>query len=184
MENLTPLTLVATAAAHSEEKTDIFTSLGIDWTLLGLQTVAFLILVGLLAKFVYPVFMRTIDKRQEAMDESVKAAKQAEEKAESAQDEIAKLLAEARKDAKDIIQTAKDEVEAQTEAKYEKARLNVEKMIADGHEQLEKDVIAARKTLHNDTIELVALATEKVVGKTVTDKVDDKVITAAVKEAQ
>lgn len=184
MEYLTPLTLVATAAAHSEEKTDIFTSLGIDWTLLGLQTVAFLILVGLLAKFVYPVFMKTIDKRQEAIDESVKAAKQAEAKAESAQDEVAKLLKEARKEASDIVTTAKDEATAMVEASDQKAKARAEKIVADAHEQIEKDIIAARKALHNDTIELVALATEKVVGTTVTDKLDDKVIAAAVKEAK
>jgi F-type H+-transporting ATPase subunit b len=171
----------ATVAA---EKKGIFETLGIDWKILVLQIVAFLILVWLLGKFVYPWLMKSVDERQEKIEESVKAAQAAEAKAESAQEEIKKMLDTARKDAKDIIQTAKDEVDAETEARYEKARLKVEKMIADGHEQLEKDVIAARKRLHNDTIDLVALATEKVVGKAITDKVDDKVIAAAVKEAQ
>lgn len=172
----------ATTEAHAEKK-DIFSALGIDWQILIFQIIAFLLLVWLLGKFVYPWLMKSVDERQEAIEESVKAAKAAEEKAETAQDEIAKMLKEARKEAKDIVATAKDEATAMVEASDKKAKTRSEKIVADAHDQIEKDVIAARKALHNDTIELVALATEKVIGKAITDKVDDKVIAAAVKEA-
>jgi F-type H+-transporting ATPase subunit b len=161
---------------------DIFTTLGIDWRLLILQIVAFVILVWLLGKFVYPFLMKSVDERQAKIEESVKAAQEAEKNAESAQDEIAKLLKEARVEAKEIVATAKDEATAMVAASDEKAKSRAEKIVADAKDQLSKDVIAARKQLHNDTIELVAMATEKVVGATVTDKIDDKVIANAVKE--
>lgn len=175
------LTYMATAA--SEEKKDIFASLGIDWTLLALQGIAFLILVVLLGKFVYPVFVRIIDERQEKLNASTEAAEQAEQKAEAAQDEVAKLLKEARKEATEIVATAKNEALAMIDGSDKKAKSRADKIVADAHEQIEKDVIAARKQLHNDTIELVALATEKVLGKVVNEKTDEKVIAAAVKEA-
>ena len=173
--------LASTEAAPASG--NIFTSLGIDWKVLLLQTVAFLLLVWLLGKFVYPWLMKSVDERQEKIEESVKAAQAAEKKAESAQDEIAKMLKEARKEASEIVITAKDEAAAMVESSDKKAKARSEKIVADAHDQIEKDVIAARKTLHNDTIDLVAMATEKVIGKTVTDKVDDKVIASAVKEA-
>jgi F-type H+-transporting ATPase subunit b len=182
MEYIAPFTQMAETASSGEK--GIFASLGIDWTLLVLQLIAFLILVVLLRKFVYPVFIRVIDERQEKIDESVKAAQAAEQKAESAQEDIAALLKEARKEAKDIVTTAKDEAAAMVEASDKKAKQRAEKIVADAHEQIEKDVIAARKTLHNDTIDLVALATEKVVGASVTDKIDSKIIANAIKEAQ
>ena len=47
------LTQFAAAEAHAE-KADLFGSLGIDWKLLVLQTIAFLILLAILRKFVYP----------------------------------------------------------------------------------------------------------------------------------
>lgn len=175
------LTYLATAASHESEK-DIFTSLGIDWTLLVIQMIAFLILVVLLGKFVYPVFVRVIDERQEKIDASTKAAEQAEHQAENARDEVAALLKEARKEAQDIVATAKNEAVAMVEASDNKAKTRAEKIVADAHDQIEKDIIAARKALHNETIELIAMATEKVVGKTITDKVDDTVIASAVKE--
>src|SRR3990167_10854468 len=89
-------------AAADPEKTGILASLGIDWTLLALQGIAFLILVVLLGKFVYPVFVRIIDERQEKLDASTEAAEQTEQKAVAAQEEVAKLLKEARKEATEI----------------------------------------------------------------------------------
>lgn len=161
---------------------DIFSTLGIDWRLLVLQIIAFLILVWLLGKFVYPWLMKSVDERQDAIEASVKAAEAAEHKAAETQQEIAKLLKEARTEAKEIVATAKDEAAAMISGSDEKAKKRAEKIVADAHEQLEKDIIAARKALRDDTIELVALATEKVVGKTVNDSIDRKIIAEAVKE--
>ena len=176
------LTQFASTEAATSGKSDIFSTLGIDWRLLVLQIVAFLILVWLLGKFVYPWLMKSVDERQAKIEESVKAAELAEQKAESAQEEVAKLLKEARAEAKDIVTTAKDEAAAMVADAEGKAKTRSEKIVKDAHDQLSKDVIAARKALHNDTIELVALATEKIVGKTVNDSIDKKIIADAVKE--
>lgn len=183
MDYFTQLTVMASTTSESSEG-DIFSALGIDWTLLAIQLVAFLVLVWILGKFVYPVFVRIIDERQDKIEASVKAAEVAEQKAESAQEEVAKLLKEARKEAKEIVTTAKDEAASMVEASDAKAKVRAEKIVADAHDKIEKDVIAARKALHNDTIELVALATEKVVGNLVDTKLDKKVIETAVKEAK
>ncbi len=183
MEYYTQLTVMASAASEPKEG-DIMSALGIDWTLLAIQLVAFLVLVWILSKYVYPVFVRIIDERQEKIEASVKAAQAAEEKAESAQEDVAALLKEARKEAKDIVATAKEEATAMVATSSDKAKARAEKIVADAHDQIEKDIIAARKTLHNDTIELVAMATEKIVGTVVTDKVDEKVIASALKETK
>lgn len=172
------------AAAETGANRDIFSTLGIHWELLALQIVAFLILVWALGKWVYPWLMKSVDERQAKIEESVRAAEEAEKKAESAQEDIQKLLKEARKEAKDIVATAKDEATAMVEASNTKAKARADKIVADAHDAIEKDVIAARKALHNDTIDLVALATEKVVGNLADAKLDRTVIDIAVKEAQ
>ncbi|MBH1980771.1 F0F1 ATP synthase subunit B [Candidatus Saccharibacteria bacterium] len=183
MNYYTQLTVLASTPNPSSEG-DILSALGIDWTLLAIQLVAFLVLVWVLGKFVYPVFLRIIDERQDKIEASVKAAEAAEQKAESAQDEVAKLLKEARKEAREIVTTAKDEATAMISASDEKAKARAEKIVVDAHDQLEKDIVAARKALHNDTIELVALATEKVVGSLSGSKLDKQVIETAVKETK
>lgn len=176
------MSFVTQFAAAEAASGDVMATLGIDVRLLVLQIVAFLILVWALGKFVYPWLMKQVDERQAKIEESVKAAELAEKKAEAASEEVAKLLKEARAEAKDIVTTAKDEAAAMVAGAEAKAKTRADKIAKDAHDQLEKDVIAARKQLHNDTIELVALATEKIVGKTVSEGVDKKIIAAAVKE--
>lgn len=176
---------VLTQFASSEAATGgVFGALGIDWTMLALQGIAFLILVVLLGKFVYPVFIKAVDERQDKIEAGAKAAAEAEKKADAAKDEVAKLLKEARREASDIVATAKDEANAMIEKSEQKAKTRAEKIVADAREEISKDVLAAKKALHNETIDLVAAATEKVVGKAVTEKVDDKIIAAAVKETK
>jgi len=172
------------STAAEPEKADILTSLGIDWTLLVLQLVAFLILVWLLGKFVYPVFLKIVDERQAKVDEGIKAVAEAEKKATEAEAKVEASLKTARAEAADIVATAKAEATQMVEKAEADAKKRSERIVAEAHESLEKDVIAARKLLHNETLDLVALATEKVVGKAVSSKVDESVISAAVKEAK
>ena len=161
---------------------DLFSALGIDWKMLVFQLVAFVVLVWLLGKFVYPSLMKAVDKRQADIEASAEAADTARQQADKTKTEVEKLLKQARRDASDIMATAKEEANATVEAADAKAKVRAEHIVAEAHEQLQKDVVAARKALHNDTLELVALATEKIVGKTVNAKVDKEVIAASVKE--
>ena len=181
------LTVMAEAAKEvtaEHAQPGFFEALGIDWRLLVLQTVAFLVLLWFLGKFVYPPLTKMLEKREEDIEAGARAAHEAEKKADEAKAEVAKLLKEARKEASEIVTTAKEEANAAIEAADSKAKSRAEKIVADAHEQIEKDVAAAKKALHNETLSLVADATEKVLGKTVDSKVDSSVISAALKEAK
>lgn len=70
------LTTFASTTEAPEES--VVTALGIDGTLLIFQIVAFGLLTFALGKWVYPVFIRTIDKRQAMIEESTRAAVEAE----------------------------------------------------------------------------------------------------------
>lgn len=177
------LTNLASATAAEAEK-GFFEALGIDWTLLVIQTIAFLILLWFLSKFVYPPLTRMLEKREADIEAGVKAAHDAEKKADAAREETARLLKEARKEAAGIVATAKEEASAVVSSAESKSRERAERLIDDAEKEITKSVEAARKTLHNETIELVALATEKVVGKAVDAKLDDSIIKTAIKEAK
>jgi F-type H+-transporting ATPase subunit b len=158
-------------------------ALGIDVTLLIFQVVAFIILMVVLGKWVYPVFIKIIDKREAMIEESTKAAIEAEKNASKTQAEIDALLKEARTEARDIVATAKEEANAMLADVQAKSKAQADHIIEAAHETIDKEVIAAKKALHNEVVELVALATEKVVGGALDAKVDKKVIENAVKEA-
>lgn len=171
--------ITATAAANTEHSAGLFQALGIDWKLLVEQAIAFLILVLLLAKFVYPALMRAVDGRREAIEAGLKEAKESQEAAEKAQAQVAEMLEAARKDADDIIARSHQEAGLLVADAEEKAKGRAEQIVADARQQLDNDVRKAREALKKDTVELVALATERVIG----EKLDDKKDAALVKKA-
>lgn len=174
---MAPLTTFASA-----EKSDLFGVLGIDLKLLILQSIAFLIMLWVLKKFVYPPLTRALDERQKTVEEGLRAAKEAEENAAKSQAEIEKILATARKEANGIIATAKSEAVASIEAAEAKAKTKAQRIVEQAHEQLDQDVREARKTLRKDTVELVTLATEKVLAAKLDAVQDAKLVETAIKE--
>ena len=163
---------------------DIFAALGIDWRLLILQIIAFLILVFLLGKLVYPWLMKSVDERQASIEAATKATAAAQKSAEANKEAIAELLTEARKEANEIIGTAKLESAEMVSNSEKKAKKVAERIAKDAHEQLDKDVVNARKVLYNDTLDLVGLATEKIIAKKLDKQADSELIEAVVKAAQ
>ena len=170
--------------AEASSGDSVFTSIGIDWKILIFQGVAFLVLVFVIAKWVMPPLVKAVDDRQKKIEEATKAATEAEKNAKKAEESTQSKLDEARKQAAEIVATAKQEANALTEAAEQKAEQRAEAIVTNAREQIEKDVIAAKKALHNETIELVALATEKVVGKVVDKSLDNKTISEALNEVR
>lgn len=171
-------------AATASQDGGLLGTLGIDWTMLGLQVVAFLILLWFLGKFVYPPILKMLDKREEAIQASAKAAEEAQKQAENTGAEVARLLTEARREASEIVSTAKDEAANMLESADEKSKARAERIVAEAREQVDKDVLAARQSLRNELVDLVASATEKVIGQTVDAKVDEKIVKSVIKEAK
>lgn len=169
---------VAAETAHKESQS-LFTALGIDVTLLIEQTLAFLILVFLLAKFVYPALMKAVDSRREQIEAGMKEAKEAEEALAAAEAKVADMLAGARQEADDILARTHQEANSVVADAEDKAKKRAEQIVADARQQLQVDVSKAREALKKDTIELVALATERVVG----EKLDATKDAALVKKA-
>lgn len=183
MEDL--LLIFASTAAEvgsPEHSESLFSALGIDWKLLVEQALAFLILVVVLAKFVYPALMKAVDSRREQIEAATREAKEAEEKLAEAESKVADLLAEARKEADEMLARTQTEANTVVADAEDKAKVRAEQIVADARQQLDRDVRKAREALKKDTVELVALATEKIVGEKLDAQKDGKLITAALQE--
>lgn len=173
------LIIASTEAAGEAASPGLLEALGIDGKLLLEQGLAFLILVAVLAKFVYPALIKAVDARREQIEAGQKEAKEAAEALERAEAKADELLANARKEADDITERSHKETEAMVAAAEEKAKSRADQIVQDARTQLEADVAKARAALKKDTIELVALATEKVVR----EKLDDRKDAALIKDA-
>ena len=178
------MTLAVTGfASSSANDGGILGSLGIDVQLLILQSVAFLLLLVILAKFVFPSLNAMLDRRDKKIEDSLKAASEAEKNAVSSQHEVEKMLKKARTEADEMLASAKDEAAALVETAEKKSRERAERIVKDAEAEIQNDIEKARVALKKETVELVAAATEKVVGKAVTSGVDESLIKSAVSEA-
>ena len=171
-------------ANASGGESDLFGSLGINWKMLLLQLVAFLILLAILKKWVYPPLVAMLDKRDAQIRESAELAQSAKKEAEAAGEKTAKLLKEARKEATDIVTTARDEATNIVETAHKKATDKADALVESARDEILKEVESAKRALYNDTLELVAEATGAVLGEKVDAKTDSRLIERAIKEAR
>jgi F-type H+-transporting ATPase subunit b len=166
-------------ASTSESSPGLLEALGIDGKLLIEQTIAFLILVAILGKFVYPALVKAIETRREQIEAGMKEAKQAEEALVNAEAKVADMLADARKEADEILARSHQEATTMVADAEEKAKARAEQIVADARTQLDVEVRKAREALKSDTVELVALATERIVGEKLDAKKDANLIKGA-----
>jgi F-type H+-transporting ATPase subunit b len=168
-------TLFAAAASNP----GLIQALGIDWKLLIEQAIAFLILVGVLGKYIYPVLIKSIDDRRETIEAGLKEAEKSRQDLEKTEVRIEKLFADARKEADEVLKRAQAEATGVVSDAEVKAKIRAERIIADAHNQLEADITKARASLKRDTAELVALATEKIIHEKLDAKKDAGLIERA-----
>lgn len=175
-------TILTQFASAETAQSDLFGSLGIDWKMLILQTIAFLILLAVLRKWVYPPLVAMLEKREKDLRTADKAAKSARENADKAEKMTNELMRKARAEANDIVAAAREEAAAVVEQAVAKATVKSETIISAAQAEITKEVKEAKKALHNETIELVAEATGKILSEKVDSKTDAKLIATAVKE--
>ncbi len=160
----------------------ILEALGINWKLLVEQGIAFLILVWILGKFVYPALIKSIDTRREQIEAGLKEAQESQAALAKAEVKVSEVLATARTDADDLLARSHQEAGAIVAEAEAKAKQRAEQIVADARVQLENDVRKAREALKHDTIALVAAATEHVISEKLDTKKDAGLIQKALKE--
>jgi F-type H+-transporting ATPase subunit b len=168
------------ATGEAAGEAGLFQALGLDVKQLVINTIAFLILVAILGRFVYPVLIKSVDSRRETIEASLAEAKKSQEASEEAEKKVEALLAEARKEADEIVARSHGEAQAMVADAEAKAKQRAEQLVADAKAQLDAEVVKARAALKKDTLQLVALATEKVVGEKLDAGKDAKLIENAI----
>jgi F-type H+-transporting ATPase subunit b len=166
----------------TESNPGLLQALGIDVKLLVEQGLAFLILVFILGKFVYPALTKAIDDRRAAIEAGLQEAKESQEALQKAEADVSKLIEEARKEADDILARTHQESASMIADAESKAKTRAEQIVADARQQLNVDVTKAREALKKDTVELVALATERIIGEKLDDRKDADLVKKALAE--
>ena len=137
--------------------------LNTEWGLMVWTLITFGIAVFILWKFAFGPLQKIIDQRRAGIQESMDVAEETRAEAHRLLEEYKATLAKVRTEAEEILErsrTTGDHAKAEIMAE---AKTQSERVLAQAHEQIERDTQAAVRELKGQIAELTALATEKVV---------------------
>lgn len=140
--------------------------LDVNGTLVA-ELIAFLIMLVVLARWAYPPIMRAAEARQRQIEEGLRAAQEAEKRLAAVQEEVEGTLAEARAQAREMINRSHQEAAAEAEELRDRARRDADAQVdkARGDIQAERD--RAVQELRAQVGALVVEAAGKVLCETI-----------------
>ena len=175
------VTDVVPLAASSEEGGSSFIvspDLGLMiWVLL-----VFGISLLVLRKLAFPKIGEFLDQRQGAIDDSIDAATKTKEEAEALLVEYRERLAEARKQAEEIVERARKAGDAHEQESLEAARKQREDLMSQTRRDIESETNRAIQEIRREVADLTVLATEKVTRKVLTADDQQRLVDEALSE--
>ena len=150
--------------------------LNTQWGLMVWTLITFTIAVYILWKFAFGPIQRLLDERRQSVQDSMDAAEQAREEAHRLLDEYKETLAKVRLEAEEILERSRTTGEHAKAELMAEARAQSDRVLAQAHDQIERDTRAAVRELKGQIAELTALATEKVAAGSLSGKDQERLI--------
>jgi F-type H+-transporting ATPase subunit b len=147
------------------------------WTLIAFG-VTFLIL----RKLAFPRIQEALDRRANAIEESIEHARKSREEADALLEEYRERLKEARQQAEEIVARARKAAEEAEREGAEQGREKREEILAQARRDADLAIRSATQELRKDIADLTVLATEKVTRKVLTEEDQRKLVEEALSE--
>lgn len=161
---------------------EIFKTLGIDWPIVIAQSVAFLILLVLLIKYLYRPVETVLRQRQEQIANSLGGAEAQREQAESLRKEYEGHLSNIADEARGKLDQAMKDAEAARLRMLESARGEIQELHERHQAQLALEHEQLRRELHNEMSNIAVLAAEKALRSQLTPTMQSAVIDQVIRE--
>ncbi len=131
--------------------------------------IAFLIIWFVLAKFAWPMILKTLDDRQAKIQGDLDAAEHAHAEAQAEKKEYEQHLRRARQDGDEIVSAAKKEAEAERSRIIAKAQKEAADEVAKSHDALESERRKAMIELSGSVVDLSVEIAGKIIGNELTE---------------
>jgi len=154
----------------------ILGKIGFEWRMGLFNLINFLIVFWLLKKYAFGPVMKVVNERQaqakDAVDNYTKSRTELQMAERKAQDIIDQSKVEANK----LVEKSYEDAKAAGEQMKEKAKKEIEMLITQAKRNIDIDKKEMKESLRRETVELVVLAVEKILGSKLNDGADDKLI--------
>jgi F-type H+-transporting ATPase subunit b len=133
-------------------------------TLIG-QTIAMIFFVGFCVKFIWPVIMNAIEARQIEIADGLAAAEKGQASLAAAETETAKLVGEARLQAKSILDQAHARASEIVEAAKGEGEAEKKRLLESAQAELEVEINRARDELRGQVAAIAMAGAEQVLAR-------------------
>lgn len=135
--------------------------LAINWNLI-FSIITVLVLILILKRFFFEKVKKFMDERKANVEEQFQKAEEAENQAREKLDEYNEILAGAEKEKRVIIADAMENAKIQANSVLDEARKEAADIREKSRLQIEREKIAARKEIHNEVGDLAVQLAEKI----------------------
>jgi F-type H+-transporting ATPase subunit b len=146
------------------------------------EILTFLIMLAVLARYVYPEVVKVAEARRRAIAEELREAEEARAEAQKRLEEAKTNLEDARKTAQQVIDAANKSGQQARQELKEKAEEEARRIAEASRKEIEGDRERALQSARSEVATLVVAATEKVIGETLDDRKHRELIERAIEE--
>ena len=158
-------------------------TLGIDFKELIFAVINFLILIGVLGKFLYKPFLGILEKRTQTIKEAFDNAEATNLKADQKYEAYSRILARADDEAREIVKAAKVRADEQANRIVEDAKAEAVKIKEQALSYIEREKMMALADVREQIAELSMLAAEQILEKEISLEGQDQIIDSVLEKA-
>ncbi len=145
-----------------------------DFGTLFWMLIAFLVVFGILAKFGFPIIINMVDERKNFIDESLKKAREANEKLANIKVESENILKEAREQQADILHQAMATRDSIIREAREQALVEGHKLLEEAKAQISVEKENALRDIRTTVADLSVKISEKVMRRELSQDAEQK----------
>lgn len=163
---------------------DFLKDFGVEPLLLLAQMVNFAILLFILKRFLYKPILKVLEERKNKIATSMKQSEQIQKKFEELDVKQQEILDNARNESAQIIDGAKSEAKTLANQIQIEASNQTQLSLKRAQETLALEKQKMISEAKREIVSVVTSATQKVIGKMMTKKDNDRLVTEAVNETE
>jgi F-type H+-transporting ATPase subunit b len=163
---------------------EIINTFHIDWRIIIAQLVNFSLVVAVLWYFAFKPLAKTMGERTTRIEQSLKNADAVTEQLARAESEYQAMVTKAKKEAEQIIVTAKATAERERVEAVERTKTEAAKVIESSKAQLARQREQMVQEARAELADIVAIATGKVISEKLTSDRDKALIEKTITETK
>ena len=159
-------------------------ALGISLKEFIFYLINFLILMGVLTRFLYKPFLNMLATRKQSIKDALDNAELTNRRADEKMEQYSKRISKVEEESREIIRTAKIKVDAQARDIIEDARKEAGDIIAKAEKTIEKEKEKAMEEMKQEIAVLAVMAAEKIVEREIQRAGQEAIVEEVIRQAR